>query len=110
MTILHAARLPVSIKPWGMDTITTPSTSPGRRGGGRDAKRAARLGSHTASSPFISRRLPYVDLLDEEGLALIEENAEVILSELGCEFRDDPEALEIWKAAGAEVTGELVTC
>ncbi len=91
-----------------MDTITTPPSTSGRRGGGRDAKRAARLGSQTVASPYISRRLPYVDLLDEEGLALIEENAEVILSELGCEFRDDPEALEIWKAAGAEVTGELV--
>ena len=109
---LHAVSLPLSIKPCRMDTLTSPETAPalttGRRGGGRDAKRAARLGGHTANAPYISRRLPYVDLMDEEGLALIEENAEIILSEIGCEFRDDPEALEIWKAAGAEVTGELV--
>ena len=87
-----------------MNDLATPS----RRGGGRDAKRAARLGSTNAGVPFISRGIPYAELLDEEGLALIENNAERILSEIGCEFRDDPEALEIWKAAGAEVTGELV--
>ena len=81
---------------------------PSRRGGGRDAKRAARLGAAVVGVPFISRKIPYVELLDEEGLALIEDNAERILSEIGCEFRDDPEAIEIWRAAGAEVTGELV--
>jgi len=81
---------------------------PSRRGGGRDAKRAARLGAAGISVPYISRKIPYVSLIDDEGLALIEANAETILAEIGCEFRDDPEALEIWKAAGAEVTGELV--
>lgn len=79
-----------------------------RRGGGREAKRAARLGAVSSSAPFIERKLPYVDLLGEEGLSLIEANAETILTEIGVEFRDDPEALEIWKAAGADVKGELV--
>ena len=86
--------------------LDTPAASAPRRG--RDARRAARLGSTAQAAPFISRRLPYVELLDEEGLALIEANAETILSEVGVEFRDDPEALEIWRAAGAEVVGELV--
>ena len=81
---------------------------PSRRGGGRDAKRAARIGAASVSAPFISRRLPYFEALDEEGLSLIEANAETILAEVGVEFRDDPEALEIWRAAGAEVVGELV--
>jgi trimethylamine---corrinoid protein Co-methyltransferase len=31
-----------------------------------------------------------------------------VLEEIGIEFRDDPEALEMWKAAGAEVSGERV--
>lgn len=79
-----------------------------RRGGGREAKRAARLGAVATFAPFIERKLPFADLLDEEGLSLIEANAETILSEIGVEFRDDPEALEIWKAAGADVKGELV--
>jgi trimethylamine---corrinoid protein Co-methyltransferase len=82
--------------------------APSRRGGGREARRAARLGAVAQSVPYISRKIGYVDLIGEEGLALIEENAEIILSEIGVEFRDDPEALEIWKAAGADVVGELV--
>ena len=78
------------------------------RSGGRDAKRAARIGATIAAAPYISRRLPFFEALDEEGLSLIEANAETILAEVGVEFRDDPEALEIWRAAGAEVKGELV--
>jgi trimethylamine---corrinoid protein Co-methyltransferase len=82
--------------------------APSRRGGGRDAKRAARLAAVTGYPPYITRNIPYVELLGEEGLSLIEANAETILTEIGVEFRDDPEALEIWRAAGADVTGELV--
>jgi trimethylamine--corrinoid protein Co-methyltransferase len=81
--------------------------APSRRGG-RDAKRAARLAAVSGYPPFISRNIPYVELLGEEGLRLIEANAETILTEIGVEFRDDPEALEIWRAAGADVQGELV--
>jgi len=47
-------------------------------------------------------------VLSEEGLATIEYNADTILEEIGIDFRDDKEALEIWKAAGASVTGERV--
>src|SRR5260370_8350382 len=43
-----------------------------------------------------------------EGLGLMEHNADAILEEIGIDFRDDPEALEIWKAAGADVKGERV--
>jgi trimethylamine--corrinoid protein Co-methyltransferase len=82
--------------------------SSSRRGGGREAKRAARLAAVATVAPFIERNLPYAELLDEAGLSLIEANAETILTEIGVEFRDDPEALEIWKAAGADVQGELV--
>jgi trimethylamine---corrinoid protein Co-methyltransferase len=79
-----------------------------RRGGGREAKRASRLAAVSGGAPYINRKLPYVELLDEEGLSLIEENAEVILTEIGVEFRDDPEAIEIWRAAGADIEGERV--
>jgi len=79
-----------------------------RRSGGREAKRAARLGATTASVPCIDRRMPYFSVLDDDGLALIERNAETILAEVGVEFRGDPEALDIWRAAGADVSGDLV--
>jgi trimethylamine--corrinoid protein Co-methyltransferase len=79
-----------------------------RRPGGREAKRAARLARRSASVPYITRKIPYYEVLDEEGLALIERNADTILQEIGIEFRDDPEALEIWRAAGADVDGQRV--
>ena len=75
---------------------------------GRDAKRAARAARAAASVPYITRKIPYYEVLDEEGLALIERNADTILAEIGIDFRDDPEALAIWKAAGADVQGERV--
>jgi trimethylamine--corrinoid protein Co-methyltransferase len=42
-------------------------------------------------------------VLDEEGLALIERNADTILEEIGLEFREDDEVLGIWRKAGADV-------
>ncbi|MCC6713845.1 MAG: trimethylamine methyltransferase family protein [Gammaproteobacteria bacterium] len=79
-----------------------------RRGGGREAKRAARQARATASVPYITRRIPCYEVLDEEGLALIERNADTILEEIGLEFREDDEVLEIWRKAGADVQGTRV--
>ncbi len=81
----------------------------GRRGGGgAQARRAARQGGGIVQLPYITRKIPTYEALGEEGLALIERNADTILQEIGIEFRDDPEALEIWKDAGADVAGERV--
>src|ERR1700675_1572330 len=83
-------------------------TGHARRPSGRDAKRAARAARAGASIPYITRKIPYYEVLDEEGLTLMERNADTILEEIGIDFRDDAEALEIWKAAGADVKGERV--
>jgi trimethylamine---corrinoid protein Co-methyltransferase len=85
-------------------------TTAGRRnrGGGREAKRAARAARSATTIPFITRQIPFFEVLSEEGLATIEHNADTILEEVGIDFRDDKEALEIWKAAGASVDGERV--
>ena len=80
-----------------------------RRGGGRAGRRAARAAS-TESAPYLVRRTPPVDIVDDEGLEQIERNAETILSEVGIAFQDFPEALELWRAAGADIDGELVKC
>jgi len=80
----------------------------GRRGGGREAKRAARAANVADSAPFIERKIPYYEVLDEQGLELIEKNADTILEEIGIEFRDDAEALQMWRDAGADVRGETV--
>src|ERR1700691_6779217 len=90
-----------------MDEQNT-QTSHARRPSGRDAKRAARAARAGASIPYITRKISYYEVLSEEGLALMEHNADTILEEIAIDFRDDPEALEIWKAAGADVKGERV--
>src|SRR5579864_5755778 len=88
-----------------------PQASPparARRPSGRDAKIAARTARSQAFVPFITRKIPYYEVLGEEGLALLEHNADTILEEIGIDFRDDPESLQIWKEAGADVQGERV--
>ena len=78
------------------------------RGGGREARRAARAQRKAVKLPYIRRRLPVIDLLSREAVEIIENNAEIILEEIGIEFRRDPESLRLWRAAGAEVRGERV--
>ncbi len=79
-----------------------------RRPSGRDAKRAARTARSNAFVPFITRRIPYYEVLNAEGLELLEHNADTILQEIGIDFRDDEEALKLLKNAGADVQGERV--
>ena len=79
-----------------------------RRSGGRSGRRAARAAQGQESKPFLKRRLEPVEVLDEAGLLQIEENAETIMNEVGVAFQDFPDALELWRAAGAEVDGDLV--
>src|ERR1700741_2317971 len=81
----------------------------GRPGGGREARHAARqAAAHAAGAPFLTRALKPFEVLDEEGLALIEHNADTILEEVGIIFRGDPAAIAMLKDAGADVEGELV--
>lgn len=91
----------------GADKMSEASTARRRRGG-RDARREARQGQQTVSQPYIKRNFPLTEFLTQEGIEIIEANAETVLEEIGIEFRDDPEALELWKDAGADVTGERV--
>ncbi len=56
----------------------------------------------------LKREIPTYDMMSEEGLELIEDKTEQLLQEVGVEFREDNEALRIWKAAGVDVKGERV--
>ena len=91
-----------------MDEQQAASARRSNRGGGREAKRAARAARSAVTIPYITRSIPCFEVLGEEALATIEANADTILAEIGIDFRDDPESLDIWKAAGAEVDGERV--
>jgi trimethylamine--corrinoid protein Co-methyltransferase len=83
-------------------------TAPRQRSGGRDARRAARLHAHVEREPFLTRTMAPFEVLSDEGLSIIEDNADTILQEVGLEFRGDPGALELLKDAGADVAGERV--
>ena len=73
-----------------------------KRGGGRAARKAERTSSVTKGVPYITRKVPFYEVLNEEDLTLIENNADTILQEIGVEFRGDQEALDLWKDAGAD--------
>ncbi len=74
---------------------------------GRAARRASRQGGAEQNkhlkTPFIIRKIPTYDLLGEESLVKIEQAADTILAELGIEFRDDPETVDLFKKAGGQV-------
>ncbi len=83
-------------------------TARSRKKGGRSAKRAARQRTAVSKAAWIDRRIPYVEVLNDEGLELIERNADTVLAEIGIEFSDFPQALKLFKEAGADVDGERV--
>lgn len=75
----------------------------------RSQRRAQRQSHGGVQGPaYITRNIPTFDVLGEESLAAIEKTADRILAEVGIEFRDDPQALELWRKAGAKVQGVLV--
>lgn len=82
--------------------------SPQRRSGGREGRRLARLNAVVSHEPFLTRALAPYEVLNEEGLALLEWNADTILQEVGIDFRGDPAARETLRQGGADVDGERV--
>ncbi|MDE9452026.1 trimethylamine methyltransferase family protein [Aliiroseovarius sp. Z3] len=54
--------------------------------------------------PFITRGIPTYDLLGDDSLDQIEATADRILAEIGIEFREDPESVDLFRAAGGDVT------
>ena len=79
-----------------------------RKSGGRSVKRESRLSLSEEIVPFIKREIPYFEYFSEESLCEIENAADTVLEEIGIEFRDDPEALDILSQAGAHVSGARV--
>jgi trimethylamine--corrinoid protein Co-methyltransferase len=56
----------------------------------------------------VTRKIPFYEFLGEEGLVKLEDQADWLIQEVGIEFRDDPQALDIWKQAGADIKGTRV--
>ncbi|MCV6824409.1 MULTISPECIES: trimethylamine methyltransferase family protein [Halocynthiibacter] len=79
-----------------------------KRGGGGAARRAARQAVSFETAPTIVRNIPNYEPIDAATLDIIERNAETVLEEIGVSFPENPEALEIWRNAGAEIDGDRV--
>lgn len=92
-----------------MSAVNAQMTAGSAKSGRRAQRRARKQAAHAVPvAPYIKRNIPVFDLLSDEALTRIEETADIILEETGIEFRGDPEALEIWKDAGADVRGDRV--
>ncbi len=79
-----------------------------RRGGGRDARRHARISNQNLSKPFLTRKISPVDIMSNEAAEIIENNAEIVLEEIGIDFLEDQETLDILKEAGCNIKGNRV--
>ena len=60
------------------------------------------------SSPHIQRSLPFFDVLDDEKISILEQQVDWILQDVGIAYRDDPVALDLWRANGAKIDGDIV--
>ncbi len=79
-----------------------PTGTAERRTVGRAEQRS---GATAPRKPYLNRQIAPYEILTEEGLSLIEANADRILKEIGMEFHGDEEILQIWRDAGADVQG-----
>jgi trimethylamine--corrinoid protein Co-methyltransferase len=67
-----------------------------------------RAATHGSAEAFLTRTLKPYELVSDEGLELLEHNADTILEEVGLEIRDYPSALDRFRDAGADVSGTRV--
>ena len=88
--------------------MTTPDVEHGGARRGRSARQAERLARGLASLPYLTRTLAPVEVISAEGLETIEHNADTLLEQVGIEIGNYPEAIEIFRGAGAEVDGNRV--
>ena len=71
--------------------------------------RSDAAGQTTApASPFIKRSLPFFDILDGEKIEALERQVDWLIEDVGIAFRDDPIALDLWRAEGAKLDGDII--
>ncbi|SIT84388.1 trimethylamine methyltransferase family protein [Pontibaca methylaminivorans] len=91
------------IRTLGIKTAKAPGRRSRRGRAGGAGRSAPRQNAHL-HVPFITRKIPTYDLLNDEALARIEQAADRILAEIGIELREDAEAMRLYREAGATVT------
>ena len=80
----------------------------GRRSGGRAGRQAVRASHVIERQPFLTSTLKPFEVMSDEGMELLEHNADTILEEVGVEIRDFPAAFKIFADGGAMVDGTRV--
>ncbi len=83
-----------------------PRDSSNKRGG-RQARQRDRQSKPEAAIPYITRKIPDYEMINEEGLSNIETNADHLLRDIGIEFHYPP-ALKLFADAGADIDGKRV--
>jgi trimethylamine--corrinoid protein Co-methyltransferase len=78
-----------------------------KRGGRQGRQATAQQSTEVRGPAYITRRIPEHEMIGEEGLAIIEKNADQLLNDIGIDFRYPP-ALKLFKEAGADIDGERV--
>src|SRR5260221_2436197 len=73
-TTLFGSQVGPLVAPVPKDDADGKRAREGRRG--REARREARLKGRAASIPYITRNLPLTEVLNEEGLAIVERSEE----------------------------------
>ncbi|MCG6904189.1 MAG: trimethylamine methyltransferase family protein, partial [Rhodobacter sp.] len=81
---------------------------PKRRRAGGHAARAGSSRETGPRQPYIQRRLGTFNILGEEGLCVIESNADRILHSTGMDFLGDPEILRLFADTGCDVQDSRV--
>src|SRR5581483_11973950 len=89
-------------------TMTTATPTAGRQRGGRQKRLERKTRSAAPGPAYLTRKIPVYALLEEEQLVRIEQAADRILAEVGMDIRGDPDALALFRQAGADVEGERV--
>lgn len=80
----------------------------GRRSGGRAGRQAMRAAATTHADAYLTRTMKPVEIVGDEGLEIILNNADTILAEVGVEIRGYPSAIERLRDAGCDTDGERV--
>ena len=75
--------------------------------GGSAARRKLRGHAPVAFLPTLERKIPALEIADAENIERIHDASMKILEEVGIEFRD-PESLDLWRGAGADVEDQRV--
>lgn len=84
------------------------STRVRRREGGRSKRLSRDQGAAAPLPAYITRRVPVFELLREDELIKLEDQAEWLLKEVGFTITNSPRALDLFRTAGATIRGETV--